>query len=278
MTMFNLTIRGHDLSGQFSLDTLAPEIQKTGISNVQLALPVSFPNLPSEAENLSPGFGTYVKNTFAQSNVQIAVLSCYINLIHPDLTTREAALQKFESYLRHAKYFGASMVATETGNVLEEIRYTEKNFTDAAFEAVVTSIQRLILTAERHHTLIGIEPGLNHPIYSIEKMAELLEVINSEFMGVILDATNLITAETYLTQKQLVVDAFERFGDKIVAIHLKDFIIKDNQIIPTNIGQGLMDVTGILDVIQQYKPYINIVMEETKDAAISVARKMIEEE
>ncbi|GAB2022557.1 hypothetical protein RyT2_16310 [Pseudolactococcus yaeyamensis] len=154
---YNLAIRGHDLSAQLTIETLPAEIQKMGISNVQLALPLSFPTVSSEAENLSPGFGTYVKHIFEQSQVQIAILSCYINMIHPDLSTREVALQKFESYIRHAKYFGAPIVATETGNVFEDIHYTEDNFTDEAFEQVVASVQRLIATAEHHHTIIGIE-------------------------------------------------------------------------------------------------------------------------
>lgn len=272
---YNLAIRGHDLSTQFAIETLAAEIQKMGISNVQLALPLSFPTVSSDAGNLSPGFGTYVKRIFDQSQIQIAVLSCYINMIHPDLATREAALQKFESYIRHAKYFGAPIVATETGNVFETIHYTEENFTDEAFEQVVAAVQRLMATAERHHTIIGIEPGRNHPIYSIERMAALLEKIDSDYLGVILDATNLISVDNYLKQKKLVSQAFESFGDKIVAIHLKDFVIEKGEIVPTNIGQGLMDVGGILTIINQYKPYLNIVMEETKDEAIIRARKLI---
>jgi sugar phosphate isomerase/epimerase len=276
--MFNLTVRGHDLTGHFSIETLPPKIKAMGISNVQLALPISFPELPSQPENLSPGYGTYVKNEFANSDIQIAILSCYINIIHPDLAIRETLLQKFESYVKHAKYFGASMVATETGNVLPEIRYTEENFTKEAFNLALASINRLVQCAERHHTLIAIEPGLNHPIYSVDKMAELIQLIDSDFMGVILDATNLITAENYLAQKEIVAEAFQRFGNKIIAIHLKDFIVVDDKIIPTNLGTGLMDMTGILEIISHHKPYINIVMEETKDKAIISARQLIQKE
>ncbi|KAF1297466.1 AP endonuclease [Enterococcus sp. JM4C] len=275
--MYNLTVRGHDLSGLQSHNRmdLPAKIRKVGIHNVQLALAMSFPEIPSGKEHLSPGFGTYIKNSFMQEEVQIAILSCYINMIHPNEEVREEVLQKFESYLKYAKYFGASMVASETGNVLEEIVYTEKNFTSEAFEQAVTSIQRLVAYGEKVGMMVGIEPGLNHPVYSVEKMNEVVQRIDSEYLGVILDATNLITAENYADQVSILQQAFTLFGEKIVAIHLKDFVIEDGKVVPTAVGEGLMDVKGMLEVINQNKPLINIVLEETKDEKIAQAKQYI---
>jgi hypothetical protein len=39
--------------------------------------------------------------------ITISVLSCYINLIHPDLEEREKRLHQFETYIRYASMFGA---------------------------------------------------------------------------------------------------------------------------------------------------------------------------
>lgn len=274
--MINLAVRGHDLTQMVTVEDLAHKIQDIGISNVQLSLSASFPELSSGTENMSPGLGTYIKNTFANSIIQIAVLSCYINLIHPDLEIRETLLQKFESYVKHAKYFGAPMVATETGNVFEDIKFTEKNFTDDVFEMTIQVVERLVKVGEKHQTLIGIEPGLNHPLYSIQKVSEMLTLISSDFLGIILDVTNLISFETYQTYLEILETAFEKFGDKIVAIHLKDFKIVNQEIIPVNLGTGLLDVKGVLEVIKRYKPYLYIVMEETKDDAIVEAKNIIE--
>lgn len=274
--MTQLAVRGHDLTTGATLEELPQQIAAKGIQQVQLALGISFPYLPSGKEQLNPGMGTHTKQLFAAENIQIAILSCYINMIHPDEEQRELLLQKFEAYIKHAKFFGASMVASETGCVLPEIRYTEENFTESAFQSVVASVKRLAAAGAVHNTLVAIEPGLNHPIYSIERMQALLEAVDSEFIGVILDATNLITAETYLQQKELVADAFAAFGEKIVAVHLKDFIIQNNTVVPVGVGQGVMDIAGILGIINQHKPYITIVLEETKDAAIDTAKQLID--
>ncbi|WP_413523233.1 sugar phosphate isomerase/epimerase family protein [Lactococcus raffinolactis] len=274
--MINLAVRGHDLAPINGIEDLAQKIQGMGISNVQLSLPASFPNLPSDTQNINPGLGTYIKNAFADSAIQIAILSCYINIIHPDLEMRETLLKKFESYVKNAKYFGATMVATETGNVFEEIQFTEDNFTDDVFEMTIQVIKRLVEVGENHQTLIGIEPGLNHPLHTIQSVSEMISRVPSDFLGIILDVTNLICIDTYQNYQAILEEAFEAFGDKIIAIHLKDFKIDDGKIIPVDLGTGLLDIKNALDFIKQRKPYLYIVMEETKNDAISEAKKLVE--
>ena len=271
--MLNLAIRGHDLSGVTTLEALAEKTQKQKVHTLQLALGMSFPNWPSE--NLNPGLGQLVKGTLQKKTIQVGILSCYINMIHPDPVMREAALTKFESYVRHARYFGAAMVATETGNVLPEIRYTPDNFTDEAFDEMVQSIQRLVKVGEQQQTLIGIEPGLNHPLYSLDRVTELIQRIDSDYLGIVLDPTNLITNETYPDQVSIVEEAFERFGEKIVAFHLKDFQVRNGQIEPVNMGTGLMDYPAICRLVAKKKPGMIVVLEETKDEAIKEAVQLI---
>ncbi|MDU5336842.1 sugar phosphate isomerase/epimerase family protein [Enterococcus sp.] len=275
--MLNLAIRGHDLSNVTTVEALAEKTQAENIQTLQLALGLSFPDWPSDAENLTPGLGQYVKGILQKRDIQVGILSCYINMIHPDKIVREAALTKFESYVRHARYFGATMVATETGNVLPEICYTKKNYTDEAFEEMVQVIQRLVKVGEQHQMLIGIEPGLNHPLYSLKRVEQLLQRIDSEYLGIVLDPTNLITSDTYHRQVNLVEQAFERFGEKIVAFHLKDYHIQNNKIIPVNLGTGMIDYPAICRLIAKKKPGMFVVLEETKDQAIQEAVQLIQQ-
>lgn len=275
--MLNLTIRGHDLSDVKSVVQLAEKTKQQGVHTLQLALGMSFPDMPSDAGNMNPGMGAAIKRELAQQDVQVGILSCYINMIHPDLEIREKLLRKFESYLRHARYFGAAMVASETGCVLPEIRYTEKNFTDEAFFEVVEVVRRLVKAGEDARMLVAIEPGLNHPLYSLERVEQLLSLVGSDYLGIILDPTNLITSENYLEQVSFVESAFERFGDKIVAVHLKDFKVEDDRIIPVNLGEGVIDYAAITGIIAKHKPLCYVVLEETKDAHISKAIQLLKQ-
>ena len=64
------------------------KIAETNITSIQFALGISYPEYASAAV-LSPGLGSQLKNIFEDEKITISVLSCYINLIHPDLEERE---------------------------------------------------------------------------------------------------------------------------------------------------------------------------------------------
>lgn len=274
--MLNITIRGHDLSQVQTIEDLAEKTKEQGIHTLQLALGLSFPEIPSGTNEINSGMGNYVKRVLEKQEVTVGILSCYINMIHPDLTIREELLTKFEQYLRYASSFGASMVASETGCVLPEIQYTEENFTDEAFAEAVSVIRRLVKAGEKYQMMVGIEPGLNHPVYSLARVEQLIQAVDSDYLGIILDPTNLITSSDYQEQVQLVEEAFERFGEKICAVHLKDFRVEQEKIVPVNLGDGVIEYTKIEEIIMKNRPYLYVVLEETKDDGIRYGRSLLE--
>lgn len=274
--MLNITIRGHDLSEVQTIEDLAEKTKEQGIHTLQLALGLSFPEIPSGTNEINSGMGNYVKRVLEKQEVTVGILSCYINMIHPDLTIRQELLTKFEQYLRYASSFGASMVASETGCVLPEIQYTEENFTDEAFAEAVSVIRRLVKAGEKYQMMVGIEPGLNHPVYSLARVEQLIQAVDSDYLGIILDPTNLITSSDYQEQVQLVEEAFERFGEKICAVHLKDFRVEQEKIVPVNLGDGVIEYTKIKEIIMKNRPYLYVVLEETKDDGIRYGRSLLE--
>ena len=274
--MLNITIRGHDLSQVQTIEDLAEKTKEQEIHTLQLALGLSFPEMSSGANEINSGMGNYVKRVLEKQEVSVGILSCYINMIHPDLTIREELLTKFEQYLRYASSFGASMVPSETGCVLPEIQYTEENFTDEAFAEAVSVIRRLVKAGEKYQMMVGIEPGLNHPVYSLARVEQLIQAVDSDYLGIILDPTNLITSSDYQEQVQLVEEAFERFGEKICAVHLKDFRVEQEKIVPVNLGDGVIEYTKIKEIIMKNRPYLYVVLEETKDDGIRYGRSLLE--
>ncbi|MBY0144427.1 sugar phosphate isomerase/epimerase [Neobacillus niacini] len=267
MEMLNIGIRAHDIEN-LPLEELGQEVAGKGLTSVQLALSKSLEGVNTELGSLSPGFARYVANAFAKHNVQIAVLGCYFNMIHPDLDERRKGMERFKEHIRFAKDFGCSIVATETGNVNPEIFYTEENFKEEPFLEVVESVSELVKEAEKFGVIVGIEAGVNHPIYSPKVMKRLLDSINSNNLQVILDPVNLLTIDTYQNQEEIFQEAMDLFGDRVVILHAKDFTIENNQLVPTAVGKGLLNYEYIIKEIKKKKPFINILLEETKEPFI----------
>ena len=276
MKMLNIGIRAHDIEN-LPLEELVQEIASKGLTSVQLALGKSLSNVNTEVGSLSPGLARYVGSMFSKYNVQIAVLGCYFNMIHPDLVERRKGIERFKEHIRFARDFGCSIVATETGNVNPEIFYTEENFKERPFLEVVESVRELVKEAEKFGVIVGIEAGVNHPVYSPKVMKRLLDSINSNNLQVILDPVNLLTIDTYQNQEEIFQEAMDLFGDRVVILHAKDFIIENNQLVPTAVGKGLLNYEYILNVLKEKKPYINILLEETKEPFIDESIAFLKE-
>jgi sugar phosphate isomerase/epimerase len=262
----NIGIRAHDMKKR-PLEELVQEISNKGLTSVQLALSKSF-DFDTGLGSLSPGMAYKIGTAFRNHNIQIAVLGCYINMIHPDQDERRKALERFKEHIRYARDFGCSIVGTETGNVNADIVYTVENFKEEPFQQVVSSVRELVQEAEKFGVIVGIEGGVNHPIYSPKVMKRLLDMIDSNNLQVIFDPVNFLTIENYMQQEEIFTEAIELFGDRIAILHAKDFIVEDNELKPTAVGKGLLDYDVVIRLIKSKKPFVNILMEETTEPFI----------
>ncbi|WP_416517502.1 sugar phosphate isomerase/epimerase family protein [Bifidobacterium asteroides] len=269
--MITVAVRGHDVPGVDDFESLGAGLEGYGVHAVQLSLARQFPDLAS-VDRINPGMGQTCRRQLGAHGVDVAVLGCYINMIHPDPVRREALLRQFEAHLRFARCFGAPMVASETGSVLPEpTSRTEANFTEEAYRQARTSISRLVAYGERMGTMVGIEPGINHPICSVARTRRLLDEIDSPYLGVVFDPTSLIFAGNAGEQMDLARAGFDAFADRILAVHVRDYRIVpgEEQVQPCDNGEGIMDVPAVLDLVKAYRPMLAVVFEETKGPAIA---------
>ncbi|MEK3887215.1 sugar phosphate isomerase/epimerase family protein [Bacillus sp. FSL K6-3431] len=263
----NIGIRAHDIENR-PLEELVLEIAGKGLTSVQLALGKSFPEVNTKLGSLSPGLAHHFGRAFQKSDVQIAVLGCYINMIHPDLDERLKLLERFKEHIRYARDFGCSIVGTETGNINAKMGYTVDNFQEKPFLDVVESVKELVEEAEKFGVIVGVEAGVNHPVYTPKLMKRLLDLVDSNNLQVIFDPVNLLTAETYKKQEEIFHEAMDLFGDRIVIVHAKDFVIENGKLAFTAVGKGLLDYDAVMKLIKPKKPHINFLMESTTEPYI----------
>lgn len=259
----NIGIRAHDIE-DVPLEEAVKIISQKGLTAVQLAVSKSITDVNTGPGSFSPGFARHVNRMFQAEYVQIAVLGCYINLIHPDLDKRRTGLERFKEHIRFARDFGCSIVGTETGNVNADIVYTEDNFSEQPFWDVVENVRELVTEAEKFGVIVGIEGGINHPIHTPARMRRLLDSVPSNHLQVIFDPVNFISPDNYQNQEAVFQEACELFGDRMVIMHAKDFKIEDNQIKFVPAGKGILNYKYLLKTMKEKKPYLNILLEEAK--------------
>jgi len=258
-------VRCHDVIHS-NLDELAQKVQEKNLTGVQFALTKVKIGFKPTKGCITPGMAKHIRDIFSKHNVNISILGCYINLAHPEDRELNELLDSFKEYIRFARDFGCSIIGTETGALNKEYVYGPENNTEEAFQRTLNSIKILVEEAEKFGVIVGIEGVAKHVINTPERMKRVLDNIKSNNLQVIFDPVNLINEENYEKQDEIVKKSFELFGDRIVAIHAKDYVYEDSEIKLASIGKGQFNYPLLLSLLKERKPYIDVLLENsTKD-------------
>lgn len=263
-----LGVRAHDF-GKTSPVELAGRISAKGFTCVQLPLSKAVHGIDTGPGRLNPGLAGYIRDVFAEHNLKIAVLGCYINPVHPDPQIRRKDLERFKEHLRYVRDFGCSIVGTETGSVNPGQPFPPGNHSEETFQILLDSVAELVAEAEKFGVIMGIEGVVKEPLSTPEKIKRLIDTIKSNNLQIIYDPANLISAANYEKQDEIYQKSFALFGDRIVIIHAKDFVIENGKKELVQVGKGILNYELLLKLIKTRKPLINVLLEgATPDNAV----------
>lgn len=159
------------------------------------------------------------------------------------------------------------------GPFVRAVPYTEDNFAPEAFEEAAAVIKRLCRTAERYGAIVGIEPGVNHPIHDAQTFGELVEYVDSPSLGLVLDPTALMPPTGEADPVAIAREMLERFGDRVCACHLVDYQVQEGRLVRCGIGEGVLPVGDLLRVFNTACPWGFVITEFTEDDAIGATIK-----
>lgn len=266
-------LRAHDF-GRSAAEDLAASISLFGPACIQLAPWKALADAPSDAADFVPDFARTARKAFARRGISVSVLGCYINPVHPDKTERERQLSAFERHIEAAALFGCGIVGTETGSRNPDCSYHPDTCSPETFRLLSSSVERLVLKAEKCGACVGIEPVAGrHTLSSIEKTAELLRLIDSPALRIIFDPVNLIP-ENGLEEDQETFfgHALDVFGDRLAVLHAKDFVMlggRKKGDLPA--GTGCLDYRALMRLIAGLNRDIDVLLENTSPGTARAA-------
>jgi L-ribulose-5-phosphate 3-epimerase len=272
--MIRLGVRAHDF-GKLPAEELAVRIAAKGLACVQLALSKAIAGIDLHPGDLNPGLAFHIGQAFHRHGLQIAVLGCYVNPIHPDLEMRRALLGLFKEHLRFARDFDCGLVALETGSITADYAYHPDNHSEPVFQMFLASLSSLVEEAEKFGVLVGIEGVTTHVVSTPARMSRVLDTIGSNNLQVVFDPVNLLSSENYREQDRIINEAFDLYGDRIAVVHAKDFIIADRIFKAVRTGLGCLNYELLLGLIQKRKPYISILLEEASEDTVEACARFL---
>lgn len=260
--MIRIGARAHDF-GTTTPQDLAARLAARGLCCAQVALNKAIAGLSLKPGQLNPGLAWEVGQCFREHHVQIAVLGCYINPIHPEDGPRAELLRFFKDHLRFVGDMGGSLVGLETGTPNAQYAPDPHTGSEATFQALVRSIAELVEEAETYGVKVAVEAVTHHTISTPAKMKRLLDEIQSRNLVVIHDPVNLISADNFAEQQRLIEEPFQLYGDDIAIIHAKDFTMADGKYRQVATGFGQLDYSLLCRLIASTKPGISILLEDS---------------
>ncbi len=270
--MLNFCMRGHDFDVK-SIESVAQKCAEHKLYGTQLAMNITVPDY--KVGQFTPAYADRIKDIFAKNGVKLAIQSCYINPSCTDVDALESQLLRFEEQLKYARFTGAFAVATET-NWVGDSCDPKANDTEHAYQYCVKNLKRLANTAEKLGVMIAVEGVRVFVINSPKRMKRMLDDINSPNVLCIFDPLNFLCKENYNSQDQMIDEVFELYGDRICAIHLKDFTDDENGFRRVPPAEGMLNIKKILTWVKHNKPDMPIVLEETKECDVDRVIKNVQ--
>ena len=275
--MLQFGIRGHDMP-KAPVEQWIKSIKDAGFCCTQLALPKAITDFNTAPSAMTSGMAMYLRNTFAKYDVKVSVLGCYHNLATPDKAQLRVTQEVYKTHIRFASLLGCGLVGTETGAVNTEYRPCPENHTEEALNVFIEGLRPVVEYAEKMGVCVGIEPVWKHIMCDPARTRKVLDAIGSPNLRVILDPINMFNAENEAHGNDIVDEMFDICKDDIDVIHLKDYYVKDGEIVsrPVTLGEGRFDIPHLFKILKKEKPFINILLEDSLPENVQISRAYVE--
>jgi sugar phosphate isomerase/epimerase len=181
----------------------------------------------------------------------------------PNTQQLEKTMHRYMAHIRFASLLGCGVVGTETGAPNETYTFTPKCHTEEALKTLICNMRPVVRYAEQMGVIFAIEPVFRHIVWNPKLARRVLDEIGSPNLQIIFDPVNLLDISNYQSRQEIIDESIDLLGPDIAVVHLKDFQIKDGELVSVGCGLGEMDYTSILRFMKERKPFIHATLEDT---------------
>jgi len=232
-----------------------------------------------------------IREAFKSADIMLAEVGYWENVVDTDEATRTEVIKNLTDAFYLAEELGACCAVDIFGSYVHgngNSKFVAKNFSDDAFTDAVDIARLLIDTVKPKTAYFTYEIFPFNVVDSPEMIEKLIHAVDRPQFGVHLDLVNLINCpRAYFTSGDIMRDCVRRFGNRIVAAHVKDVKMKEpaisvilEEVIP---GEGGLDMRTFIREINNLPQEIPFMMEhlsseEEYDRAAEYIRKCAHEE
>jgi sugar phosphate isomerase/epimerase len=223
-----------------SLEETLDAIAAHGIRHVQFNMACT--GCPSLPDNIEPALEDRVRVAHEARGISMAAVSGTFNMIHPDPAVRKRGLARLLVLAKAAPRMGTRVVTLCTGtrDPDDMWRRHADNDTNEAWSDLLESMEAALRIAEDEGLTLAVEPEVSNVVDSARKGRALLDTMQSPRLAAVIDGANLFHAGELPRMREILDEAFDLLGDRIVLAHAKD-LSRDGEAGHAAAGTGLLD-------------------------------------
>lgn len=191
--------------------------------------------LPTLANDLPDTAFADLHAAFDAVEIEIPSISATYNVIGLDIERRLTETTQAAHLIRRARrLLGVEAVTLCTGTRDPENiwRAHPDNAKPEAWHDLRVTLDVLMDAASDGGVVLGIEPEPGNVVRDAPTAARLLDELGDDApVGIIFDPANLLSPETMSRQAQILTEAVDLLGPRIVGVQLKDFDVMDYKLV-----------------------------------------------
>jgi L-ribulose-5-phosphate 3-epimerase len=195
---------------------------------------------------------------FVNAGMSVVQLACYRNLISVDDGVRTRAIAELVSAMNIAGAVGVDTVVCGGGHRDPAIPSARRsvhrdNWSELALDILIESCREIVARVNDGAAPLCLEPWVINSLSTPTRLERVVRAVDHPKLAVELDLVNIVTLDHYFDTSRLITECFDRFGDKILLIHLKDALLTPEpypyHIGEVVVGDGVMDYESLLKLL-----------------------------
>jgi sugar phosphate isomerase/epimerase len=205
---------------------------------------------------------------------RVPSVSATFNAIHPDARRRARDTAAAVRMIGLVPILGADVVTLCTGtrDPDDMWRAHPGNTGPDAWADLRRTLDPLLEAARDAGVRLGVEPEPGNVVGDAPAAARLLAELGADApVGIVLDPANLLTPRTVARQAEILGEAVDLLGDRVVSVQAKDVVASGY----AAAGVGLMDWPGVFGQLARIAPVPLIVQDAAEDDASRVRADLL---
>lgn len=201
---------------------------------------------------IAPTLIANIRQAMAARGITMSAISGTFNMIHPNMTERQAGLRLLRTLAAACEGLGTSVITLCTGtrNTESMWRSHPDNGTEEAWRDLVVSMHETAAIAEEYGVTMAFEPEVSNVIDSAQRARRLLDEIGSPYLKVVMDGANIFHKGELPNMTAILTEAFDLLGNDIALAHAKD-LTEDGHAGNAAAGTGLLDYDLYVRLLQE---------------------------